>query len=159
MTEEQAAEVVLLIRASTASRVEQSTLDYFSAALLALDYTPALSAATVGTITWRRFPAWADFKEMYRAQQRLGEPVGDQRQVSEEAQQDFSKRGVAAPEWVHVWYWSRVVREPPEGKVFPQQERFGDPKNLMSKDEYEKVRSEWKAAGSPKYEKPIPMVR
>lgn len=161
MTEEQAAEVTLLLKAATGGRVEQSTVEYYNVALLPLDFNHALTAATIGTITWRKFPSWAEFKEIYRAQVRLAEPVGEQRndppsRVGEDP--DF-KRGLAAPEWVHVWYWSRVIRQPSENRGFPQQEGNVDPRTQMTRDDYEKVRVEWKEAGSPKYENPIPMAR
>jgi hypothetical protein len=161
MNEEQAQEVVLLIRAATGGRVEENTVNYFTAAMQVLDYDLALAAATVGTITWRRFPSWAEFKEVYRAQKRLAEPVGEQRQDlplggREEPSQ---KRGVAAPEWVWVWSWARLFREPTEQRMFPQQEWQGDPTTMMTTDEYEELRKEWKQAGSPKSRNPLPMAR
>lgn len=161
MNETQAEEVVTLLRAATASRVEQGTIEYFKVALLPLDYNLALSAAAIGTITWRRFPPWADFKEIYRAQVRIAGPVGEQRSdiSTEETDEPIPKRGVAAPEWVWVWQWARIERQPPETRWFPQQVEVADPNNTMSNDDYEKVRSEWKQAGSPKGKSPIPMAR
>lgn len=160
MTEQQAYEVVTLIKASTASRVEQSTVDYFSVALLPLDYDIALATASIGTITWRRFPPWADFKEGYRAQQRLAEPVGEQRQdLPSSTREPIEKRGEAAPEWVWIWTWARLQRDPADPRWFPQQESQADPSNLMSLEDYEELREEWKKAGSPKAKNPIPMAR
>lgn len=160
MNEEQAQEVVMLIRAATAARVEDNTLQYFTAALQALDYDLGLAAASIGTITWRKFPSWAEYKEVYRAQKRLAEPVGEQRQDTPKDRQDSGfKRGVGAAEWVHVWMWCRTERQPRNLRAFPQQESHVDPGDIMTNDEYEKVRDEWKEAGSPKYEKPIPMAR
>ena len=80
MTEAEATEVVMLMKAASSRNVEQDTLEYFIARLTTYDYEPALAAATVGAGVWRFFPSWADYSEMYRAQKRsLGEPVGEQR--------------------------------------------------------------------------------
>lgn len=160
MSEQQAAEIVLLLRAATASRVEQSTLDYFSVALLPLDYDLGLAAASVGTITWRRFPSWAEYKESYRAQQRIAGPVGEQRDTSTRGDEELmEKRGVAAPEWVWVWSWARLMRQPRNLRMFPQQESQTDPTTVMTTDEYEELRKEWKEAGSPKSANPLLMSR
>lgn len=160
MTEEQAKEVVTLIRAATAARVEEQTVHYFEAALGHLDYELALSAAAIGTITWRWFPSWAEFKEIYRSQKRLSEPVGEQRSEPESegssSMEDEGKRGDHAPEWVHVWSWCRQARNPRNMRGFPQQEGWDDP---MSTEEYERLRGEWIAAGSPKSDNPLPMAR
>lgn len=161
MTEDQGKEVVTLMQAATAdTRVPEQTLHYFEAALSHLDYELALSAASVGTITWRRFPSWAEFKEVYRAQKRLAEPVGEQRsapaQRGSSSMEDEGKRGDHSPEWVWVWSWCRLYREPRNFRGFPQQEGWDDP---MSLDEYEKLREQWVAAGSPKSDSPLPMAR
>lgn len=175
MTEEQAQEVTTLIRAATAdTRVDIKTLQYFEAALLNLEYDLALSAASVGTITWRRFPSWAEFKEIYRAHKRLAEPVGEQRSEPDRSDNealsslednpsgalgDGGKRGDHAAEWVHVWSWCRLQRSPRNLRGFPQQTGWSDPKDTMSMDEYDKLRDEWVAAGSPKSKNPLPMAR
>jgi hypothetical protein len=157
----QAQEVVLLIRAATGGRVEENTVTYFTAALQALDYDLGLAAATVGTITWRKFPSWAEFKEVYRAQKRLAEPVGEQRQDLPLGGRDepSQKRGEAAAEWVWVWSWARLQRSPTETRMFPQQESQSDPTTIMTTDDYEELRKEWKLAGSPKSKNPLPMAR
>lgn len=165
MTPEQAADIVVLIKAATASRVDPGTENYYNARLLELDYDLALGAANLGTITWRKFPPWAEFKEIYRSQKRLAEPVGEQRSEIPESpsgaigEDPPFKRGENAPEWVHVWFWCRIERQPRNVMSFPQQAGSVDPANVMTKEDYEKVRSEWKAAGAPKYEDPIPMAR
>lgn len=169
MNEEQAKEVVTLIRAATGGRADESTIHYFEAALSGLDYELALSAASVGTITWRWFPSWAEFKEVYRAHKRLAEPVGEQRSVPERDYPsdgsgssepvDVGKRGDHAPEWVHVWSWCRLARAPRNFRGFPQQDGWTDPKNIMPMSDYEELHAEWVAAGSPKSDNPLPMAR
>lgn len=160
MTIDQAEEIVGLIRAATASRVEQTTVDYFQAALHSLNYESALQAATIGTVTWRRFPSWADFKEIYRAQEKLREPVGEQRvPPAVKTDDDEFKRGDQVADWVHVWSWCRLARNPIEDRPFPQQEGWGDLHTMLTTQEYEALHAEWLEAGSPKSKNPIPMAR
>lgn len=148
MTNEEATEVVTLLRASTGGRVDEMTLDYFSAALLPLDYDIALSTATTGSTIWRFFPSWAEFKEIYKTQKRLAEPVGEQRTELPPVARE--KYGEAAPEWVHVWQWSRTMRSPRCLIPFPQQNQPESEVVSLSMEEYEDLREEWIAAGSPK---------
>lgn len=68
------------------------------------------------------------------------------------------KYGTTPPEWVWVWSWVRLVREPPDWRTFPQQEGHGDPTNIMNMAEYEKLRAEWEKAGSPKSRNPLPVA-
>ena len=160
MTEENAFEVTMLIKAATAGRVDQATIDYFNAALLDLDFHLAVQAATIGTITWRKFPSWAEFKELYRAQQRLAEPPKKERKPlpGTVGEPDF-KRGGAAPEWVWVWNWARMRRNPREGRFFPQQDAAVSPEQTMSVEEYEALREDWLAAGGPKSKNPLAMFK
>lgn len=158
MTESQAAEVVMLMRAATGGRVDQETIDYFSASLLALDYDIALSTATTGSVVWRFFPSWAEFSEIYKTQKALRDPVGEQRMEQHLRLPPSSKYGGEAPEWVWVWGWCRHLRKPRNLIYFPQQ-NVPDIEVSLSMEEYEALREEWVAAGSPKAEHPIPMAR
>lgn len=54
-----------------------------------------------------------------------------------------------APEWVHVWFWMRFRRNPPDLRILPQMDPF-DERERMSPDEATAVLLAWKAAGSPK---------
>jgi hypothetical protein len=69
------------------------------------------------------------------------------------------KFGVEAPEWVWVWSWARWYRDPREERPFPQQDGYVDETEIMSMDEYAELLAEWKEAGSPKSENPLPMYR
>lgn len=60
------------------------------------------------------------------------------------------RRGYATPEWVWVWKWARQVREPTEDRAFPQMRDFADPQTVMPTADYDGLRDEWLAAGSPK---------
>ncbi len=58
------------------------------------------------------------------------------------------------PEWVHVWWWARRYRTPPEQRLFPQEDReiaseSGRP-GWLSVAEYLELLMEWKAAGAPR---------
>lgn len=157
MTEDQAHELVQLIRAATAdSWVSEETLGYFETAMLHLDYEDALAAARVASVTWDKFLSWGKFKEIYRAEKRLREPAGDQRS---DLPQDYAKRGDTAPEWVHVWSWLRTGRETTEWRFLPQQYSNAPEELVLTDEEYLALRDEWIAAGSPKSRNPIPMAR
>jgi hypothetical protein len=154
VTNEQALEVVTLIRAATGGRHDQQTIDYFLAALLPLNFRIALSTATTGVVVWRYFPSWAEFREIYKTQERLAEPIGEQRA----ALPPREKYGTSAPEWVWVWSWARSYRSPRNLIAFPQQ-NLPDTETSLSIEEYEELREEWVAAGSPKAKNPIPLAR
>lgn len=155
MTETQAQEIVDLVRAATAdSWVDEKTISYFQAALGHLNFDHALNAVTIGIVTWRKFPSWADFKEGYRAQLRLAEASGEQRV---DLPQKWGKKE-KHPDWVHVWSWCRFLREPRTLRFFPQQD-VPDPNECMTMDEYDGLHKEWIDAGSPKSENPIAMAR
>ncbi len=154
MTEEQATEVITLLRAATGGRVDENTIGYFSAALRDLEYDVALSSATTGATVWRFFPSWAEFKEIYRTQLKLREPVGEQR----EQLPPRDKYGESAPEWIWVWSWARQRRAPRCLIPFPQQ-GYPDIEPSLSMEEYEALRQEWVDAGKPKAEKLLPMAR
>lgn len=155
MTNEQAAEVILLIRAATGGKkVDEQTIDYFSVSLLPLDYKIALATATSGSVFWRFFPSWAEFQEIYRTQKKLQEPVGEQRDQLPPRE----KYGDAAPEWVWVWGWARTQRSPRNLIPFPQQQ-IPDSEVALSTEEYEALRKEWIEAGRPKAATPLPMTK
>lgn len=146
----------MLIRAATRGQVEDGTLAYFHAALESLDYQTALAAATVGTITWRVFPSWAEFKEIYRSQERTKKTAAEQAPTPPPQPQG---RREATVEWVWVWSWCRTERQPRNLRAFPQQHGFADPADMMTNEEYEALREEWVAAGSPKAKDPLPVSR
>lgn len=162
MTPQQASDVVALLRAATRGQVDEGKARYFEAALLHLDYAPALAAANMGTVTWRMFPSWAEFKEVYRAQSRTRE-IDEASENHRRTHENEFKRGVAAPEWVWVWTWCRGwadrSRRPPEERPFPQQAQYTDMREAMTMDEYELLLAEWVEAGSPKSASPLPMMQ
>jgi hypothetical protein len=54
-----------------------------------------------------------------------------------------------APEWVHVWFWMRYRRRPPDMRVLPQMDPY-DERERMSEEEATALLAAWVAAGSPK---------
>lgn len=84
----------------------------------------------------------------------LSQAVGEQRYELPEPE----KYGGPAPEWVWVWSWCRYLREPQNMRSFPQQVGHVDDAKMMSMEEYDKLRSEWLKAGSPKARNPIPLA-
>lgn len=102
MNEHQADQVVTLIKASVGGRVDPSSTDYFMARLNQMDYQSALSAATTGSTVWRFFPSWAEFYEHYRLQEKLKEPVGEQRD-------ELPPRKYEIPFWVKCFIAARFL--------------------------------------------------
>jgi len=97
----------MLLRAATTTPISADTIDYFSVALLPLEYEPALTAATKGVrVHWRRFPSWFDFREAYNNELKLREPdatsVQDALGISPEG-----KRVI--PFWVKRWIAARFL--------------------------------------------------
>jgi hypothetical protein len=162
MKEAEARDVVGMIRAATTigKDLDAGTMDYWVSQIQPLDAEAATRAVIAGSKEWRYFPSWAQFYEIYRAEKRklddklLAEQVGEQRASLPPAE---GKYGVEAPEWVWVWSWCRFRRDPKEERPFPQQAEYADPTTVLTMDEYETIHEEWKAAGSPKSQNPIPL--
>lgn len=67
------------------------------------------------------------------------------------------KRGTP-PEWVWVWSWARFIREPRDERSFPQEADFADSRRMLMQEQYEALRDEWVAAGSPRLKDPFPTI-
>lgn len=153
MTEAQANEIVVILSAATGGRAHADTRSYFEAQLPSLDYQTALSTATMGTITWRSFPSWAEFREMYRAQQKLHEPSGEQRMNLPKMKE------TKIPLWVRRWTAARFLYErfgkDQDFRRFGEQGDYADPMvPLMPDEEWTEEakhvadKEVWKAVGS-----------
>lgn len=127
MTRDQSNEVIMLISAATSGKPDQSTLDYFSAALSPLDYEVALSAATIGKDFWRFYPSWAEFKEMYKLRDGQLHP----KPSPSESLPPITK-GSKIPQWVRRWVAARFLHEKfgkeKDTRPFPEQGDWVDPK-------------------------------
>lgn len=103
MERHEAEEVVSLLKAATGGRVEADQTEFFAAALTRLDYEQAMSAAVKGTITWQRFPSWAQFREMYAAGAPREELAKTLNMPAEE------EKGRVIPRWVRRWIAARFL--------------------------------------------------
>lgn len=106
MTDEQANEITLLISSAVGGVPEETRLEFFRVALKKLDYEMALSTANIGKEIWKWFPAWAEFKEVYRAQEKLREPVGEQRENLPPV-----TKGKTIEPWLRRWAAARFYYE------------------------------------------------
>lgn len=50
------------------------------------------------------------------------------------------------PEWAHVWFWARFVRDPRDMRSLPDQIPFVN--DAISRSQYDELRHEWVNAGS-----------
>jgi hypothetical protein len=85
----------------------------------------------------------------------------DERRAREAKALSEGRRGYAPPEWVLVWSWARakaqeawekgrVKHEDRKLRGFPQQGDWSDPRTTMTTAEYDDLREQWVAAGSPR---------
>lgn len=154
MKEHDAREVLGMAKAATTQfALDDDTVNYWMHALSPLDAAIATKAVLLGAKTWPRFPSWAQFYDAYLAIK--SELKREERQV-ETAKE--GRYGYAPPEWTLVWNWARNYRDPKDERGFPQMQDWADPENTMTTSDYEALRAEWVAAGSPK-ENPLADVR
>lgn len=127
MTEQEAVSIVTLMKAAAAHPVDQDVVEYFITRLTQMDYQMGLAAATVGAGIWRRFPAWAGYMEVYRAQRAISEPAGEQRSADRTpiraADVPVSRE---VPFWVKRWIAARFLyarfEKDQDFRVFPEEE-------------------------------------
>ena len=131
--------------AVNAKNFNAHTYELWLTQLAPLDAKLATNAALSGIQDWDYFPSWAQFYTLYQGQRRL--KALDEASVENA---EALRRGERAPEWAYIWLWARYGRTPREERSFPQQERWGDPENTMSMNEYKKLRAEWVKAGEPR---------
>lgn len=146
MKDEDAREVLGMVKAATTQfPIGEEVVGFWLNALQPLDAELATKAVLRGVRSWRKFPAWSDFYDIYTAVRRDAEAAA--REANDTVD---GRRGYAPPEWVLVWSWARNYREPRADRSLPQQDYWADPEDTMTTQEYEALRQEWIAAGSPK---------
>lgn len=59
------------------------------------------------------------------------------------------------PEWVHVWWWLRTMRDPIVQEPLPQQRGHVDDALVMTSERYDELRGEWIEAGAPRNAKSL----
>jgi hypothetical protein len=147
MKRDEARDLVVMLAAATSSRLNADETAVWEEQFLPLDAELATKAVLAGRREWWKFPPWSKFYEAYRVQKKLSESHAEQRSTIPEG-----KRGVTAPEWVHVWYWVRHKRDPrvPPTEAFPQMDGFCQPpQQMFSMKRYEELLGEWIDAGKP----------
>ena len=90
----------------------------------------------------RNFPTIKDFRDTYLAaarHKRLSTPA-------------LPESRTTIPEWVHVW---KFARNNGDTRDFPPQYGHVEETNIMSQTEYETLKAEWVAAGSPRVLNPV----
>ena len=152
MKDTEAREILGMLKAATTQySLDDEAVAFWLDALSVLDAEIATKAVLNGINDWKRFPSWADFKEAYSIVKRQMEAASRKTQV-----ELLGKVGVP-PQWVWVWVWAHFHRDPLDRRFFPQQEGWADPDDTMSMQDYERLRDEWIARGSPKLPSPLPI--
>lgn len=143
MTHEEAGNIVAVLNAgfpnSTLER--ESVAIYAKEIALLHDYAIGTEAAWMTVRQGDRFPTIKEFRSVYRS-------VADRRR-SEVPALEEGPRGRGIPEWVQVWWWARHIRIPRELRDFPQQHDWHNSPTMATVD-YDALRAEWAAAGSPR---------
>lgn len=152
MKENEARDIIGMLKAATGGKqTDQTADDFWTESLLSLDATLATQAVLAGIRTWKWFPSWAEFREAYKAQERLREPSGEQRF-------DMPKPS-KVPLWIRRWTAARFLYErfgrDQDMRPFPEQKEFIDPltKEWMPDDEWAKEAEHvtdadvWRAVG------------
>lgn len=140
MTSQQAAAVVAVLNAGfpRESMEPASIALYVSEIALLVDGQAGIEAARLTVRQAERFPTIKEFRQTYRS-------VAEARRAEVPALPE-EPRFTVVPEWVSVWFWARRVKG--EKRMFPQQDEHGMVPSVSLAD-YERLRDEWAAAGSP----------
>lgn len=152
MKENEARDILGMLRAATTQYpLDDETVGFWLDGLTILDAEIATRAVLAGIRTWQQFPPWASFYEAYRMIQRQQQDADRKQQIVEEG-----KWGYETPEWVWVWSWLRFIRDPRIENPLPQMADFVDPGTALTTEQYETLRDEWIATGSPRLRDPLP---
>jgi hypothetical protein len=133
MKENEARDILSILKAATVARLHADEDEFWLAALLPLDADFASRAVFAGIREWTRMPSWAQFKEAYGVQRKLAEPDVTY------ALRPAADKGI--PEWVRRWVaarwlYARFGREQ-DMRWFPEQADFVDTSTeKMPEDEW-----------------------
>lgn len=126
MKENEARDVLGMLKAATggSNKSDQTTEDFWLEALTHMDADLASRAVLAGIRDWKWFPSWAEFREAYNAQQKLREPVGEQRAVT-------LPKPSKIPLWIRRWTAARYLYDrfgrDQDLRPFREQAEFVDP--------------------------------
>lgn len=120
--------LALLKGAFPAHRLDPTDRDVWIESFSPLDADLAFQAVMRGRNEWTMFPSWARFKEAYRLQQRLREPVGEQRSEIPRAMPGVEYR---LAEWIRRWAAARYLYtrfgKEQDMRPFREQAEYVDP--------------------------------
>lgn len=134
MNDREAEQILEWLTGCFGRRLEDNERMVWLSTLIELDGARAMEVALQFGKAGERFPTVPEFRRSLRAVQ------------TDESWRELPGEALPVPEWVCVWYWSIVTRD--DHRPFPQ--FLPLPEDAMSMQEYEIVRQEWQAAGSPR---------
>lgn len=130
-----------LVAAYPHTRATEETVRFYRRALGDLDFEPAERAIDLWTRSERMFPSISEFMEAYRRAKHDHDRPPEPKPTKPEP----------PPVWVKVWDWATHT-----GKVKPDSHwpQFVGPQykpdvQIISQADYDRLHSEWEAAGSP----------
>lgn len=135
MTDTEAEQILEWLTGCFGKRLEDNERMVWLSTLVDMDARRAMEIALQYGKTGERFPTTPEFRRAVR-------PPAH----SDESWRDLPPESLAPPEWVSVWFWSVCTRD--EHRPFPQ--FVPRPDDAMTDREYEIVRQEWEAKGSPR---------
>lgn len=135
MEEREAEQILDWLTGSYGKRLEENERMVWITTLVGMDAGRAMEVALLIGKNGERFPSVPEFRRAVR-----GTVTGD------ESWRDQPAEPLPIPDWVHVWYWSINTRD--DHRPFPQ--FIPKPSDSVTESEYEIIRQEWEAAGSPK---------
>lgn len=135
MNEREAEQILEWLSGSFGRRLEENERHVWLSTLVAMDATQAMSVAITFGKNGDRFPTVPEFRRAMRPQT-----------VDDDSWRDLPPERVhKIPDWIHIWFWSMMTRD--DHRPFPQ--FYPRPDNAITPAEYEIVKQEWEAVGSP----------
>jgi hypothetical protein len=136
--ENEAADVLALLKgAFPAHKMDPTDREVWMESFRQLDADLATQAVLRGRNEWVMFPSWARFREAYRLQERLREPVGEQRAALPPI--DKNKMPLWIRRWAAARYLYKRFGREQDMRRFVEQGDYADPMLAVMPDgEWEK---------------------
>jgi len=144
MTRQQAAQVVAILTAGFPNDVlEAVSVDLYVQELALLqDPVVGIEAARVVVREGDRFPSLKAFRQVYHS-------LNARRREQIPKLPEPSLPSTRPPDWVQVWWWTRMTTDHKDWRPFPQQDGADFAPDVLSLSEFEGLRDAWQTAGSP----------
>lgn len=136
MLEREAEQLLEWLTGCFGKRLDDNERAVWLSNLVELDATKSMQVALQIGKSGERFPTVPDFRRIVRSASVSGD----------ESWRDLPPEALPIPEFTQVWWWS-IMTHRGAHRPFPQ--FIPLPKGAMSIAEYEEVRQQWIAAGSP----------